>query len=219
MRILALDAALARCSVAVVARGLVLAHAAVAGARGQAAVLAPMAARALEQAGVAATALDGIAVTVGPGSFAGLRAALSLAHGIALAAGCPVVGVRVAEALAETIALPPGRALWVAIDSRRGRVFLDRDGGIAPFALTDLPRPTGPIALAGDAANEVAARLAARGDNVMLTGAVLPDAIAVARVGARRLSGELAPLAAQPLYIDPPEAKLPAGGLRPAPLP
>ena len=127
--------------------------------------------------------------------------------------------MRVAEALAETIALPPGRALWVAIDSRRGRVFLDRDGTITPFALTALPRPAGPIALAGDASNEVAARLAARGDSVMLTGAMLPDAIAVARVGARRLAGHLAPLAAQPLYIDPPEAKLPAGGLRPAPRP
>ncbi len=219
MRILALDAALARCSVAVLADGVVLAHEAVRAARGQAAVLAPMAARVLDQAGFLATALDGIAVTVGPGSFAGLRAALSLAHGIALAAGCQGVGVRVAEALAETIALPVGRALWVVIDSRRGRIFLDRDGGIVPFAVADLPRPAVPIALAGDAANEVAARLAACGDNVMLTGAVLPDAIAVARVGARRLSGSLAPLAAQPLYIDPPEAKLPAGGLRPAPRP
>lgn len=217
MRILALDAALARCSAAVLDNGIVLAHAAAPGGRGQATSLAPMAAHALEQAGFAATALDGIAVTVGPGSFAGLRTALSLAHGIALAAGCPVVGVRVAEALAETIAVPPGRALWVAIDSRRGRVFLDRDGAIAAFALTDLPRPAGPIALAGDASNDVAARLAARGANVMLTGAVLPDAIAVAQVGARRLSGALSPLAAQPLYIDPPEAKLPAGGLRPPP--
>jgi hypothetical protein len=27
----------------------------------------------------------------------------------------------------------------------------------------------------------------------------------------------LAPLAAQPLYVDPPEARLPAGGLRPPP--
>lgn len=219
MRILALDAALARCSAAVVDHGIVLAHATAAGGRGQAALLAPMAARVLQQAGFAAAALDGIAVTIGPGSFAGLRAALSLAHGIALAIGRPVVGVGVAEALAETIAVPPGRTLWVAIDSRRGRIFLDRDGGIAPFALTGLPRPAGPIAIAGDASNEVAARLAARGHNVMLTGAVLPDAIAVAQVGARRLSGALAPLAAQPLYIDPPEAKLPAGGLRPAPHP
>jgi tRNA threonylcarbamoyladenosine biosynthesis protein TsaB len=218
MRILALDAALARCSAAVLADDAVLAHEAAPGGRGQPAALAPMAARVLAQAWIGAAAVDAVAVTVGPGSFAGLRAAIALAHGIALAAGCPVIGVRVGEALAEALVLPPGRALWVAIDSRRGRVFLDRDGAIAPFALAGLPRPDGPVAIAGDAAAEVAARLAARGADVMLTDLRLPDAIAVARVGARRLAGALPPLAAQPLYIDPPEAKLPAGGLRPAPV-
>ncbi len=218
MRILALDAALGRCSAAVVADGDVLAHEAAAGARGQPAVLAPMAARVLAASGFAAPALDGIAVTVGPGSFAGLRASIALAQGLALAAGCEVVGVRVGEALAEGVALRPGWALWVAIDSRRDRIFLDRDGAIAAVALADLPRPAGPVAVAGDASLEVASRLAARGSAVMLCDARLPDAVAVARVGARRLAGMLPPLAAQPLYIDPPEAKLPAGGLRPPPL-
>jgi tRNA threonylcarbamoyl adenosine modification protein YeaZ len=217
MKLLALDAALARCSAAVVANGTVLAHDAAAAARGQPALLAPMAHAVLSRTGLAATALDAVAVTVGPGSFAGLRAAIALAQGIALAAGKPVLGVRVAEALTASLTLPAGRACWVAIDSRRGRIFLDRDGTIAPFALTDLPRPPGPVAIAGDAAMEVATRMAARGDNVMLTGARLPDAIHVAAVAARRLAGDLPPLEAQPLYIDPPEAKLPAGGLRPPP--
>lgn len=217
MRILALDAALARCSAAVASAGNVVAHGAAAGARGQAALLAPMAARVLALAGVTASELDGIAVTVGPGSFAGLRAAIALAHGIALAANLPLVGVSVAEALAEGLTLPPGRILWTAIDSRRGRVFIDRNGDIAAFALTALPRPLGPVAIAGDAANDVATRMAARGDDVMLTCARLPDAAFVAAAGARRLAGHLPPLPAQPLYIDPPEAKLPTGGLRPAP--
>jgi hypothetical protein len=75
------------------------------------------------------------------------------------------------------------------------------------------------VAVAGDAAIAVACRMAARGDDVMLTDARLPDAAFVAQVGARRLAGALPPLAAQPLYVDPPEAKLPAGGLRPAPVP
>ncbi len=218
MRILALDAALGRCSAAVLDDGVVLAHEAVAGARGQPAVLAPMVARVLAASGLAAPALDGIAVTVGPGSFAGLRASIALAQGLALAAGCAVVGVRVGEALAEAVALRAGWALWVAIDSRRSRIFLDRDGAIEALALADLPRPPGPVAIAGDAALEVASRLAARGSAVMLCDARLPDAAAVARVGARRLAGMLPPLAAQPLYIDPPEAKLPTGGLRPPPL-
>ncbi len=219
MRILALDAALARCSAAVLEGDTVLAHEAAPGGRGQPALLAPMAQRVLAASGLTASALDGIAVTVGPGSFAGLRSAIAFAQGLALAAGKPVLGVRVAEALAATLHLPPGRTLWVAIDSRRNRVFLDQGGTITPVALDALPRAPGPVALAGDAAMDVACRLAARGENVMLTDARLPDAVAVARVGALRLSGALPPLAAQPLYIDPPEAKLPAGGLRPAPVP
>jgi hypothetical protein len=52
----------------------------------------------------------------------------------------------------------------------------------------------------------------------MLTDARLPLARHVAVVAERRIRGELRPLAAQPLYVDPPEAKLPAGGLRPPPV-
>jgi tRNA threonylcarbamoyladenosine biosynthesis protein TsaB len=70
----------------------------------------------------------------------------------------------------------------------------------------------------------VAARLAAREVDVMLTDARLPLARHIALVGARRLAGELPPRAAQPIYVDPPEARLPlepapaqASGPRPAP--
>lgn len=219
MLILALDAALARSSAAVVAEGQVAAERQQAGARGQAAVLAPMADEVLRAAGCLATELNGVAVTVGPGSFTGLRAAIALAQGIALAAGCPVVGVTVGEAL--TAALPPlrGWTLWVAIDNRRGRIFLDRHGTIESLPLNELPAPAEPIAVAGDAAIEVSARLAARGTTVMLTDAREPRARDVALVGERRLKGELPPLPAQPLYIDPPLARLPEGGLRPPPEP
>jgi hypothetical protein len=61
------------------------------------------------------------------------------------------------------------------------------------------------------------ARLAARGEDVMLTDARLPEGRHIAAVAVRRMTGALAPIAAQPLYIDPPEARLPAAGLRPPP--
>ena len=218
-RILTLDSALARCAAAVVQDDRVLAEQQETLQRGQAARLPVMAQAVLGAAGLAASDLDLIAVTVGPGSFTGIRAGLALAHGLALAAGRPLVGVSVGEALAE--ALPPlaGRTLWSAIDSRRGRVFLERDGDIAAFLLDSLPEPSGPIALAGDAAIEVAARLAARGCDVLLTDARLPAPLAIARAACRRAQGDLPERSAQPLYVDPPEVRLPPGGLRPPPVP
>lgn len=162
--------------------------------------------------------IDAVAVTIGPGSFTGLRAAIALAHGLAAGLGCPVVGVTIAEAMAAGLPALGGRALWVAIDSRRGRVFLQRDGGEpVPTLLDALPEAAGRLAIAGDAAPAVAARLAARDADVMLTDLRFPPIRQVALVAARRLAGDLPPRDAQPLYVDPPEAKLPAGGLRPPP--
>jgi len=98
MRILALDAALARCAAAVVVDEQVVAARQADAMRGHAALLPVMADEVLRQADLPAMALDLVAVTVGPGSFTGIRAGLALAHGIALAAGVPVVGVTVAGA-------------------------------------------------------------------------------------------------------------------------
>lgn len=213
MRILALDAALASCSVALLDCGDVLAEQSLPGGRGQHHLLPVMARNVL----AAAPHPDAIAVTIGPGSFTGLRASIALAHG--LAAGlCPVIGVTVAEALAEAVALPDGWALWTAIDSRRGRIFLDQGSGFSAVALASIPAPQGPVAVAGDAAADLVARLAAKGCQMMLTQARQPQARHVAQIGLRRLQGALPALPAQPLYIDPPEASLPRGGLRPMPV-
>ena len=187
-------------------------------ARGHAALLPVMASAVLEEAKLRATELDLVAVTVGPGSFTGIRAGLALAHGIALAAGVPVVGVTVGEALADSLPHLGDRRLWSAIDSRRGRVFLERSGEITAVALDALPVPEGQVALAGDAAAAVAARLAARDVDVMLTDARMPLVRHIAVVGERRFNGVLRSLPAQPLYVEPPEARLPVGGLRPPPL-
>lgn len=217
MRILALDASLARCSAGLVENGVLLAARQNDGQRGHAALLPALVAEIFAETGTKATTLDLIAVTVGPGSFTGVRAALSLAHGLALGAGIPVIGVTVGEALADALPHRGGRPLWVAIDSRRGRIFLERGAEILSIALEDVPLPAGPVAVAGDAAIAVAGRLAAADRNVMLTNARFPAPRHIAMAAAARHAGILAPRAAQPLYVDPPEAKLPAGGLRPPP--
>lgn len=202
--ILALDAALSGCSAGVVGPGGVLAERQASGARGQVAGLPAMAQAVLQVAGIGPGQLAMVAVTIGPGSFTGIRAALSLAHGIGLAAGVPVVGVTVGEALRGP---PDGRAAWVAIDSRRGRLFLDRDGVVVTMALDDLPDPDGPVSVAGDAAAEVASRLAARGFDVLLRDVRMPSPAGVAAAARRRCGSGPDGRPVLPLYVDPPEAR------------
>jgi tRNA threonylcarbamoyladenosine biosynthesis protein TsaB len=220
MRILVLDSALACCTAAVVRDETVVAQRRIMASRGQSSLLPVLLDEVLREAPPAAAPLDLVAVTVGPGSFTGVRSGLALAHGFALAAGLPLVGVTVGEALQEALPRLGRRALWVGIGSRRGRVFLGRDGQFESFALDALPTPDrhAQVAVAGDAAAPVAAFLAAREIDVMLTDARLSAARQVALVAARRFAGELAALPAQPLYVDPPLVTLPeAGRLRPAP--
>jgi tRNA threonylcarbamoyladenosine biosynthesis protein TsaB len=217
MRILALDAALARCSAAIIVDDALIAARQSDATRGHAALLPMMVSDVLAEAALPATQLDLVAVTVGPGSFTGIRAGLALAHGIALAAGIPVIGVTSGEALADSLPHLGSRRLWCAIDNRRGRVFIERSQGIAAFSLDSLPQPDGTVAVAGDAAIAVASHLAARGADVLLTDARLPMPRHVAVVALRRFQGALPPLPAQPLYVDPPEARITT--LRPAPQP
>jgi tRNA threonylcarbamoyladenosine biosynthesis protein TsaB len=202
--VLTLDAALSGCSAGVVGPDGVMAERWAMGTRGQVAALPAMAKAVLSNAGAAPAQLAMVAVTIGPGSFTGIRAALSLAHGIALAAGVPVVGVTVGEALA---APDCGRLQWVAVDTRRGRVFLERGGCVATVALDALPDPGGPVSLAGDAAIAVASRLAARDADVLLLPARMPTPAGVAAAAGRRVSAGPDPRPVQPLYVDPPEAR------------
>ncbi len=184
--------------------------------RGQAAQLAGMAAAVLADAGTPAQRPDAVAVSTGPGSFTGVRAALALAHGFSRATGATLLGVSVAEALASRLHDQDARPVWVAIGSRRGRIFLCRGPGLESLDLAAVPMPEGPVALAGDAAAVVAARLAARGADVLLSDVRGLDAVDVARIAAARLRAGRVAVSVLPLYADPPEARLPTGG-RPAP--
>jgi tRNA threonylcarbamoyl adenosine modification protein YeaZ len=222
MRILALDSALAGASAAVLEDGTVLAAAAADGG-GR---LAGLAESALRAAGLASGDLDAVAACVGPGSFTGIRTGLALAAGIGLAAGrhvtappaagIPVIGVSVGEALAAVLPALSARALWVAIDSRRGRIFLERQGHVVALTLAGLPDPTGPVLLAGDAAEAAAEALAARGADVRLADVRVSEAASVGWAALARAAGRLPPRPAVPLYIDAPAA-MAGPGQRPPP--
>ncbi|OYV41597.1 MAG: tRNA (adenosine(37)-N6)-threonylcarbamoyltransferase complex dimerization subunit type 1 TsaB [Rhodospirillales bacterium 20-64-7] len=163
------------------------------------------------------TRITGVAVTIGPGSFTGLRTAIAIAAGFAAAAGLPLAGVTVAEAYRA--AFPQlHRPLWVALRARPNRIFLLRDARAEAFGDADLPGSKAPVALAGSAANEAAARLAASGTDVLLTNARQLDPAWVALAARAGAAAGLKPHAAEPVYVDPPEAR-PAAGLRPPPAP
>jgi tRNA threonylcarbamoyladenosine biosynthesis protein TsaB len=194
------------------------------GQTGDAAHLPRMVAALLADHGLSVTNLAAIAVAVGPGSFTGLRASLAFAEGLAVGAGIPVIGVTVAEALAISARAEGGAAaalpLWCALDARHGRLFLHRGGAPEAWEVASLshpPLPDAPIALTGDAAEALGQTLREGGIAAVVTAARSCHARAVAVAGAARARGCLAPLAATPLYIDPPRALAPKGGLRPPP--
>ncbi len=221
--ILAIDAASPLCSAALwdTAAGAARASTERRGATGEAALLPRMVADLLAENGLTAANLSTIAVNVGPGSFTGLRASIALAQGLALGSGLTVVPVTIAEALRAALgAVGDAQTIWCALDARQGRLFLHQGGAPADWSVAQLaspPLPDRPLILTGDAAEPLGAALTAAGATVLVSQAQQSHARLVAQAAARRLADQLPPLAATPLYIDPPRALLPRGGLRPPP--
>jgi tRNA threonylcarbamoyladenosine biosynthesis protein TsaB len=79
----------------------------------------------LREAGVELRALDGIAVGLGPGAFTGLRISLSLAKGLAYAAGLPLGGASSLAAMALRAArlVPDAGAIVPLLDARKAQVY------------------------------------------------------------------------------------------------
>ena len=77
----------------------------------------------LDNAGLKTTDLDGVAVSLGPGSFTGLRVGLAIAKGICMGSGIAVAGVPTLDSIAESLSLWEG-VVVVARDARRGEVYL-----------------------------------------------------------------------------------------------
>ncbi len=160
--------------------------------------------------------LDRIGVTVGPGSFTGLRVGLAFAQGLGAALDRPVVGVSALDALAasdRTVSERAAPATAALIDARRGQVYARfwRDGA-----------PQGPAeALSLDAARE---RIAALGAGVRLVGSgaallaeAFPEAPVVDLAGPSpealaRLTAAADPAASppRPLYLRAPDATPPS---------
>jgi tRNA threonylcarbamoyladenosine biosynthesis protein TsaB len=122
MNVLALDSSTRSCSVAVAIDGRAASEVSTVSNRTHSLHLMGMVRDALELAEVGLKEIDGFAVTIGPGSFTGLRIGISTAKGLAFAAGKPCVGVSSLEALASAC-LPWPERICVLMDARKGEVY------------------------------------------------------------------------------------------------
>ncbi len=142
---------------------------------GHGGALAPLVRQTLADAGWRVADLDAIAVSIGPGSFTGLRVALSFAKGLAFAAQVPVVPVPTLDALASVADADAGELVCPILDARKGEVYtaLYRGGAAGPPTRLAGPMLGRPQELAG----RVTERCRFLGDAVELYGDTLVRAL------------------------------------------
>jgi len=201
--------------------GVVLAEGSRVESRSHTASLPALVDAVLGDAGVTIADVEAVAVSIGPGSFTGLRIGLALAKGIAFAGGLPLVGVPTLEALAHVADAAPGETICAALDARKREVYaalfaatpdgprrVSTDVALAPETLA--ARLTPPCVLVGDAGEVY-------GDVLGVRATLRPFAThhprggVIARLGAERIAagegGNPGPL--EPTYVRAPDAELP----------
>jgi tRNA threonylcarbamoyladenosine biosynthesis protein TsaB len=216
MRVLALDTALDACAAAVLdtRRPDLVASETRTMTRGHAEALMPLVARVMDAARLEFAEIDRIAVTVGPGSFTGVRVGIAAARGIALAAGKPAIGLTTLAAFtAPHIAAGFAGTVVPVIDARHGQVYMQvfGPGGraiIAPrlASVRDAIEAarTGAAMIVGSAADLVAAQWPAGEPPPTIVAGGAPDIGWVARLGAAAQADRASP---KPLYLRPPDAR------------
>ena len=215
MKLLAFETATEGCSVAVWVDGDVRERYEVAPRR-HAELALPWAEQLLAEAGVAKAQLDAIAVGRGPGAFTGVRLAIAIAQGIALALDRPLVPVSTLAALAAGARSDATRIL-AAIDARMGEVYsgaFERRKGELVAVSTEAVSPPGAVTLPGEAgdwhgvgtgfaAGEGALQASLGGRLVGADATALPRASDIARLAATAFArGEaLPPERVEPAYL------------------
>ncbi|MCM2291561.1 tRNA (adenosine(37)-N6)-threonylcarbamoyltransferase complex dimerization subunit type 1 TsaB [Allorhizobium sp. BGMRC 0089] len=205
MILLALDTAGADCAVALYdsERDNLLSCVSETIGRGHAERLMGMVDAALDTAGLTLEHVGRVAVTVGPGSFTGIRVGLAAARGLALGLGVECVGIGTLPVLAADWRKRHGRGpVLAAMDAKRGEVYAQCfDAAGHPFADPGLLSLDDFLRLAGDWQGAIA------GSGRALMGEEpMPDHFPIAEVA--RL-GAAAPYSGKPkpLYLRGPDAK------------
>ena len=216
MRLLAFDTSGQALSAACALDGRLLGHRRQRLDRGHAERLLPVLSELLAETGWRWDQIELVAVTLGPGSFTGLRAGIAVARALGLTPGCLALGLGTLEVLAEaaSAAAPDDpRPIAALIDARRGEVYGQRfKAGLAPLAEAAL--------LPATAVPELARGCRLVGTPAAWTAVGLDgldrdaDARDLARLAWRRLAAGVAPAAAtdlRPLYLRAPDARPGAG--------
>lgn len=220
MRILAIDTALDACSAAVIdtSGDRVLAFESREIGRGHAELLLPIVDGVMKAAAVKFGTIDRFAVTVGPGSFTGLRVGLSAARGFALVTKKPVVGISTLAAFtAPLITQDQAVPVVAAIDAKHGNLYMQMVGAggrtlvtARAASLREAVRAValGPVRIVGTGAAILAAHWPMRAPApVLVDQRVAPDIIWIARIGAAADPTQAPP---RPLYLKLPDAAPPA---------
>lgn len=230
MKMLVIDTALGACSVGVFEDDRALAIRSEPMAKGHSERIGGFVRDVMEASGIGFDTLDRIGVTVGPGSFTGLRVGLAFAHGLGEALDRPVIGVSTLAALAASRPATDDHPFAAVIDARRGQVYLQAFRGDASLcppqalaidAAVDLLEGLGCTGMLGSGAAILNAR---RTDRALLPLTVTEPAVldpspqALARLTQRADPEENPP---RPLYLRAPDAtpptRLPGQARTPAP--
>ena len=214
--ILGFDTATSAGSAALWAGGEVIACRRIEAAARHAEALVPMLRAVAAEAGTTLAALEGFAVTVGPGSFTGIRIGLATARGLALASARPLIGLSTLGVLAAGVpAHERGGPILAALDAGRGRLYaqlfapslrpLCAPEALAAEALPGLLAASagdGPLRVVGTGRDAVLAALAPGTAVCGTAGPPTPDARVLVRLAAARAAtggGDAA--AVRPLYL------------------
>jgi tRNA threonylcarbamoyladenosine biosynthesis protein TsaB len=216
MRVLAIDTALEACAAGVFdleGRHPLASESRPLG-RGHAEALMPLVARVMDAAEVDFSDLDRIVVTVGPGSFTGLRVGIAAARGLALATGKPAVGVStLAAQAAPHRTAGETRTVVAAIDAHHDHVYFqifgpDQSVPPAPAVLSWAEAvqavPPGPAILVGSGAALLAAQWPATLAPPVIDARRVPELTWIARLGAAVEPARAIP---KPLYLRAADAR------------
>lgn len=226
--LLAFDTAQGALSAAIVSGENVLAHHFELRTRGHAEELMGVIAKVLQEAHLTPADLGVLAVTIGPGTFTGLRVGLAAARGMALARALPLVGITTLEAVASVVTAQEDEVIAAVFDARRGEIYLQifdanhkalTQAMIVPLEQALIHVPGDRVIAVGTGAELLANQIEQAADLRcrLADNPAQPDALNVARLALAQLKvhgPDHFRRAPAPVYLRPPDAKLP-GGLDP----